>query len=75
MARVDVITRANFYILQPALDVEVSMNGDGGMDIGVFGSRARVSSEEAERMVDDLVSRLQSLVDANCQNGDIDLNC
>lgn len=36
--------------MQDALDIEASLN-EGGMDIGVFGSAAKVSPESANELI------------------------
>lgn len=47
--------------VQPSLDVEVSVQGDDGLDVGVFGSTDRLAEDEAPQVVDGVVQQLLSL--------------
>lgn len=51
----------NAYI-QAAIDIEASIHGTS-LDIGVFGSRQRISQEGAIDLVDEIVSYLRELDD------------
>jgi len=42
------------------VDVEASVS-DGGLDIGVFGSRRRLPDRRAAQLVTDVVARLKEL--------------
>ncbi|KFA74305.1 hypothetical protein S40288_03720 [Stachybotrys chartarum IBT 40288] len=46
-----------------AFDVEASIQADGALDVGIFGSGESTSGEDAARLVDAVVGLLQELVD------------
>jgi hypothetical protein len=47
--------------LQEAIDVEVSIQDDGSLDIGVFGSRRCISEEGAETLVSHITAVLDGI--------------